>query len=123
MTVTKTILIADDDFFVRGQAKIALQGLMEVIEVDSGDLILDLYKKHKPTMVLLDIHMPKRDGKEVLAEILAHDPNAYVIMVSADAQAQNIQTTRFGGAKGFVAKPFTKDSLLKYVLACPALQG
>lgn len=123
MASPQTILIADDDFFMRGKAKIALQGLAELIEAESGDLVLDLYKKHRPALVLLDIHMPKRDGKEVLAEILAHDPNAYVIMVSADAQVQNIQTTRFSGAKGFVAKPFTKDSLLKYVLSCPALQG
>ena len=118
----KTILIADDDFFMREQAKLALTSIADTIEAESGDQVVELYKKHKPTAVLLDIHMPRQGGKEVLRDLLKHDPNAYIIMVSADAQTQNVQAAKFGGAKGFVAKPFTKAALLQYVMACPAFQ-
>lgn len=116
------ILIADDDFFMRGQAKLALQDLGEVIEAECGETALALYKEYKPTITLLDIHMPKRSGKEVLRDILKFDRNAYVIMFSADAIPENISQAKFAGAKGFIVKPFTKAGLLKYVLTCPALQ-
>ncbi len=116
------ILVADDDFFMRGQARIALQDIAEIIEAEYGEQALELYKKYTPTIVLLDIHMPKQDGKQILKNILEYDANAYVIMVSADAQMSNIQETKFAGAKGFIAKPFTKASILKYVLACSELQ-
>ncbi len=118
----KTIIIADDDFFMRTQAKIALESLADIIEVESGAMVLELYKQHKPELLLLDIHMPDQGGKDVLREILKHDPNAYVIMFSSDAQTQNVQQAKFAGAKGFVAKPFTKNNLLKYVKICPAFR-
>ena len=118
----KKILIADDDFFMRGQAKLALQGLGEVIEAESGDKAVEMYQQHKPNILLLDIHMPIQGGQEVLRKILKHDPNAYIVMFSSDAIEKNVQAAKFGGAKGFVAKPFTKSDLVKYVLACPAFQ-
>ncbi len=116
-----TILVADDDFYMRGLVKVALDGVGEIIEADSGEAVLDLYKKHSPAIVLLDIHMPKKGGKMVLEEILAHDPLAYVVMFSADAQMENVHGTTKNGAKGFIVKPFTKDKLLEYVLRCPSL--
>lgn len=119
----KKILVADDDFFMRAQAKIALQELGEVIEAESGDQAITLYKEHKPEVLLLDIHMPKQGGKDVLRDVLKFDPRAYVVMFSADANEQNVQQARFAGAKGFVAKPFTKQNLLKYVMACPAFNA
>jgi two-component system chemotaxis response regulator CheY len=118
-----TVIVADDDMFMRTQAKIALQEIAEVIEADNGATALELYKKHKPTVLLLDIHMPKQGGKDVLKDVLAFDPNAYVIMFSADAVEKNVVETKFSGARGFIAKPFTKAHLIKYVTSCPAMNS
>lgn len=117
-----TILVADDDFYMRNLVKLALADMLNVVEVDSGDKVLAAYKENQPSAVLLDIHMPKQGGKEVLKAILAFDPKAHVTMLSADSALDNVKHTHLGGAKGFIAKPFTKDTLLKYVLSCPALQ-
>ncbi len=116
----KKILIADDDFYMRELAKVALANTAEIVETEfGGDKVVELYKQHKPAMLLLDIHMPQMDGKSTLKKILAHDPNAYVIMLSSDSSVFNIKETNGMGAKGFVAKPFTKESLLKYVRRHP----
>lgn len=116
------VLVADDDFYVRSLVKVALGKLVEVVEAESGELVLPLYKQHKPALVFLDIHMPKRGGLDVLKDILAIDPNAHIAMLSADSVEENVKHTYGMGAKGFVAKPFTKDALLKYVSSCPSLQ-
>lgn len=114
------ILIADDDNFVRAQVKEALNGLADIIEAESGEEAIELYQAKKPQILILDIHLPKENGKVILQKILKEDPSAYVIMFSADSKLQNVKETNLNGAKGFVAKPFTKEALLKYVLSCPA---
>ncbi len=109
------VLVADDDFFMRAQVKLALENLVQVIEADSGEQVLELYKRFNPAVLLLDIHMPKMNGKLVLKDILNYDPTAYVIMLSADSQMSNVRETHAKGASGFITKPFTKEVVLKYV--------
>ncbi len=110
------ILIADDDFFMRSLVKTALEDIVKVVQIESGEQVLESYKQHNPAVLLLDIHMPDKSGKQILLDILEYDPNAYVIMLSADSQIQNVRETHIKGAKGFIAKPFNKDVLMKYIL-------
>lgn len=119
----RKILVADDDFYMRSIVKVGLSKVAEIIEATTGTEVLDLYKKHKPAMVILDIHLPGKSGHEVLKEILAFDPSAYICMLSADSVVENVRESQTVGAKGFIAKPFTKEILLRQVQRCPAFGG
>ncbi len=116
------VLVADDDMYMRMLVKKGLSGLADQAhEVVNGSEVMDAYKRYIPNILFLDIHMPGRNGQEVLADILAVDPAAYVIMLSSDSSVENVEFTVKKGAKGFLAKPFSKDRLLEYYYkACPA---
>ena len=66
----------------------------------------DLYKQLKPDLVLLDITMPNKDGRDCLDDILKFDPEAKVMILSAVGNPEIIQQCRRLGAKAYVQKPF-----------------
>lgn len=106
------LLIVDDekglceylkDFFVpRGY---------EVLTAQDGESTLDLVKKQKPELVLLDINMPKTSGLEVLRQIKQLNSSIKVIMVTVSDDEDTRQKATELGANGFVKKPFTIDYL------------
>jgi two-component system, chemotaxis family, chemotaxis protein CheY len=65
---------------------------------------LQLYKDTKPDLMLLDITMPNRDGRECLEDIMKFDPAAKVVMVSALKKDALTEECIAMGAKGFVSK-------------------
>lgn len=80
------------------------------------------YYESAPDVVFLDINLPDGDGRELLEEIMAHNPNAYVVMFSGEDKMDNISKTLDNGAQGFVAKPFNKQKLMHYIQHCPSVQ-
>ena len=121
LRVENVILIADDDMYMRTLVKKGLNPRYDIHEVIHGSEIVAAYKKYVPDILFLDIHMPGKDGMENLEAILSFDPQAYVIMLSSDSSPENVMKTVKGGAKGFLAKPFSKDRLSEYVDKCPTL--
>jgi PAS domain S-box-containing protein len=80
--------------------------LLTATDAGSG---LAMLRRHRPDLVLLDLHLPDRHGAEVLAEI-RDDPDLAirmtpVVVVTADLSAGTEQRLRDGGANGFVPKP------------------
>lgn len=76
-------------------------------------------------LVLLDIKMPKRDGLEVLKEIMGHTPPPRVLMLTAYHSVELAQRATQYGALDYVPKPFTRDQLRQAVeraLQLPAWQ-
>lgn len=107
-----TILIADDAAFMRMRSSQLVKELgHEVLEANDGAEAVDLYKKHKPDAVLMDITMPVMDGMEALKIILELDPEAKIAMVTAMGQQQVIMEAIKMGAKDFVVKPFDADRI------------
>ncbi len=115
------VLIADDDMYMRTLLKKGFNEKFTVHEVIHGSEIVSAYKKYNPDILFLDIHMPGKDGMENLASLLALDPDAYIVMLSSDSSIENVTKTVKNGAKGFMAKPFSKDKLLEYVEKCPTI--
>lgn len=69
---------------------------------------LATYQKLKPDLVTLDLSLGEGvDGLKVLREILAIDPKAKVVIVSANIQKNTRELLLKAGAKGFLTKPFT----------------
>ncbi len=113
------ILVADDDMYMRVLVKKGIDTLATVYEVSDGKDIIAAYEKYAPDILFLDIHMPNMEGTVALQNILARDPKAYIIMLSADSSLENVAFTTQHGAKGFLTKPFTKDKLMDYIKKCP----
>ncbi|MDE2029194.1 MAG: response regulator [Alphaproteobacteria bacterium] len=117
----KVVLVADDDMYMRMLIKKGVPQHISVQEVADGNEVVPAYEKCAPDILLLDIHMPGMEGTDALRDILRVDPDAYVIMLSADSSRENVERTTRQGAKGFLAKPFTKEKLREYIQECPTL--
>lgn len=101
----KTVLIVDDEEVIRSFFARTLTGY-RVLTAVSGDEALNVVKKDKPDLVLLDIRMPGIDGIETLRRIKEIDSNITVIMLSAHGNLQtNLEAARLG-AYTSLAKPF-----------------
>ncbi len=111
----KRVLVVDDAAFMRLSIKNMLQGTdYEVVgEAENGKEGIEKYLLLKPDLVTMDITMPILTGLEALKGILAIDPNAKVVMLSAMGQEQMVKESIMGGAKSFIVKPFQKDVLIK----------
>ena len=123
------ILMADDDADDRMLAKEALEEsrvLNDLRFVEDGEELMDyLYKRGKfsdaerPGLILLDLNMPKKDGREALREIKA-DPDLrripIVVMTTSKAE-EDIYRSYDLGASSFITKPVTFERLLELMKA------
>ncbi len=83
------VLVVDDDEKIARMIAIRLrrQGFNPVTRYNGRDGIRWAVENN-PVLVLLDVRLPDISGVEVLREILKHDKNTYVIMISAHADIQ-----------------------------------
>ena len=84
-TGTETILICEDDLQVRGLMKEILEKAgYEIIEAEDGEDSIRIFNQHKDRLhlLILDVVMPKKNGKEVYDEIKKAKPDIKVVFVS-----------------------------------------
>lgn len=112
------LLIVEDDLFIRKTFRKVLEYFGEIVEVERGDEALEAYKKHNPDAVILDIHLPGKDGLQLLDEIMDVDMDAYVIISSSDSVSETVLEAVERGAVGFLSKPPQKDKVIKYLNTC-----
>ena len=111
------VLVVDDAAFMRKLLSDALvSGGHEVVgEAGNGNEAVARYQELKPDLTTLDITMPEKDGLAALAEIMAIDPAAKVVMCSALGQESKVLEAVKLGAKDFVVKPFQPPRVLEAV--------
>jgi PAS domain S-box-containing protein len=85
-----------------------------IVHAMQARLGLDLALRHSPDLVLLDLHLPDRDGDWVLRELGAPFPDLPVILLTADALAAQADWTSRGAA-AVLTKPIDVPSLLEVV--------
>jgi two-component system chemotaxis response regulator CheY len=109
--------VVDDAAFMRKLLSETLtSGGHEVVgEAGDGDEAVGLWQDLRPDLTTLDIKMPKKDGLSALADIMAVDPSAKVIMCSALGQEAKIRAAVRLGARDFVVKPFQAQRVLEAV--------
>jgi two-component system, chemotaxis family, chemotaxis protein CheY len=109
----KTLLVADDAAIVREKIKEAARdGGWEIVgEASNGKEAIERFAALRPTAMTLDLVMPEYDGIYALREILAADPNAKIIVVSALGQKNVLRDAFKLGAADFVVKPFDRHTL------------
>jgi two-component system chemotaxis response regulator CheY len=111
------ILVVDDAAFMRKMVGDALaDGGHEVVgEAGDGVEAIAQFQALRPDLVTLDITMPGKDGLAALADIMAADPSAKVVMCSALGQESKVLDAIKLGAKDFVVKPFQPDRVVDAV--------
>src|SRR6266516_1180810 len=109
------MLIADDHMTVlAGLASIIgmQRDMIVVAEAADGRQAVDLWRKHRPDVTLLDLRMPKLDGVGVIDEIRKEDTSARIIMLTTYDTDHEIYRAIKAGAKGYVLKDARREELL-----------
>lgn len=109
------VLLIDDSTLSRNILKRALGEGHEFIEANEGMRGLELYFIEKPDLVFLDLTMPGTNGLEILQQLRAVDPNARIIIGTADIQDFSRQKAELYGAAAYLNKPFTAESVQQAV--------
>lgn len=98
---------------------LALSGSVNVVgEADDGSQALDLIKKHRPDVALLDFRMPGMDGAQVAAAVRSNELPTRVLLLSAHDESAIVYQALQQGAAGFLLKDSTRTEIVKAVLDC-----
>ena len=113
-----TVLIADDEPSLRllVSATIASDEY-EVVEAVDGDEAWKLIRRHRPSVVLLDVQMPGRTGLD-LTRAIREDPEltrTCVVLLTSKAQQADVEAGLAAGADRYLTKPFSPLELLRVV--------
>lgn len=111
------ILVVDDSSFARNRLKLIFEGAGHTVvgSAANGEQALSLFDELQPDIVTLDYLMAGKNGMEVLEDIIGHNPDARVIMVSGSATKEIEGKFLSAGAKFFIEKFNDKEQYLKAV--------
>ena len=112
----KTVLIIDDSEFMRGLIKSILNrnGFRVVGEAENGKIGVEKYKQLRPDIVTSDVIMDETCGLTALEQIMEHNPNAKVIVISSMmGQKWYADEAKLKGAKAILTKPIDAFSLIE----------
>jgi len=103
----RSVIIVDDSNFLAKQIAdfFATQLGFEIAGIGKdGNEAVELYRKHKPDLLTMDLTMPNKDGRTAINEILAEFPDAKIMVISA-VKGNTVLECLNRGAKGYVEKP------------------
>ncbi len=116
---TFEVLIVDDQAPFRSAARSLVElidGWRVVGEVGSGEDAIRVAKDTRPSLVLMDIHLPGTSGIEATRRIVAADPGIAVVLLSTYAADDLPEDARTCGAAGYIGKADLTPRLLRALL-------
>jgi len=117
-----TVLYAEDEYGIRDTVCDVLELYVNnVITACDGQEALELYKQYKPSILLLDICMPQKDGLEVLKIIRETDLATPVIIMTAHTEKEYLMNAVELYITKYLVKPFDKNALVDALNACVEL--
>ena len=111
----KVLVVDDEPFILRSLSFVLRKDDYEVFEARNGEEALNLIRRERPSLVFLDVMMPKMNGFEVTAEIKA-DPDlaaTKIILLTARGQDADRETGEAAGADDYMTKPFSPTKVLE----------
>jgi len=110
----KRVLIVDDEPTVRRVVRKMLAKDYIVLEAEDGVEAVDVVRREKPDVVLMDVVMPKMDGVGACHLIKSDSDTSVVpvIMLSARVQELDQEYVKDVGADGYIVKPFGSQELM-----------
>ena len=123
MSTSLRILVVDDSLSMRIIARTIVTSLgHEVVgDAEDGKVALKKYLQLKPDVVLLDLVMPRFDGKKTLKKLREVDPNANIIICSSLGSEGDIEFCLREGAKFYLQKPYEVEGIKNALASLPAL--
>ena len=115
---TIKILIADDHQLLVDGLRALINGIpgFEVVaEASNGEQVLDVVKKQKTDVVLMDINMPVLDGIETTKKLSSDFPEVKVLALTMHNEKGMITKMLESGAKGYVLKNTSKEELVEAI--------
>jgi two-component system chemotaxis response regulator CheY len=111
------VIVVDDETHVRTLIKAVVSSMnCDIVgEAGNGRDAVALFGKLKPHMMLLDINMPLRSGKQALADIKEKYPNAFIIMLTSLTDRETIEDCIELGASGFIRKDLPIDEMREVI--------
>lgn len=114
-----TVLYAEDENGIRETVTEVLELYVNrVITASNGKEALEYYNLYKPSILLLDICMPFKDGLEVLTQIRKTDLSTPVIIMTAHTEQNYLINAVELYITKYLVKPFNKDSLVNALNEC-----
>lgn len=104
---TRTVLLAEDDRFLRRAAEVTLkQRGFTVLLASDGQEALDMAREHQPDLLLLDLLMPRKTGMEVLSELRAEPRtrDLRVLILSNSSKELEMKSAKSLGVAGYWIK-------------------
>ena len=101
-----TVLICDDEPSLRELIRVSLDGPYEFAEADDGEESLEIARRIRPDVVILDMMMPRLNGLEVLAEIRQDEALSGTAVIVLTAQPATRDEALRQGADRVMVKPF-----------------
>lgn len=109
------VLIVDDFSTMRRIVRNILRqiGLNNVVEADDGTTAWDVLNREKIDFIVSDWNMPKMTGIELLRKVRGSEQFAEIpfLMVTAEAQQENIIEAVQAKVSNYIVKPFTADTM------------
>src|SRR5689334_21492555 len=114
---TPTILVVDDEPQIRRVMRTTLSSNgYTVLEARSGEEALDLLRKERPELVLLDVNMPGKSGLDTCREIRDQSDGAVIMLTVRNTERDKVLALE-AGADDYVVKPFGMVDLLAQIRA------
>ena len=106
------VLIADNESIIRMDLKELLEeaGHEVVAEAVDGLKAVELTRKHKPDLVIMDIKMPEMDGIAA-AKIISNEKLAPVLLLTAYSQKEIVEKAKDSGVLAYLVKPVKESNL------------
>jgi DNA-binding NarL/FixJ family response regulator len=120
------VLLVDDHPVYRDGVRLNLDGWDEVEvvgEADDGDAAIDAAARLRPTVILMDLQMPRRSGVEATRAIVARDPNVAVVVLTMFEEDELVAAAMRAGARGYLLKDAGREELRRAIAAAAGGQA
>lgn len=108
-----TVLYVEDEEMVRKSAVEYLERVAkEVLEAKDGKEAINLWREHKPDIIITDISMPRLNGIDMASYIRAHDKDVQIIIATAHSDTEYLLKAVELQLVKYIIKPITKEKLI-----------
>lgn len=112
------IMIVDDHQLVRIGMTVVInrqEDMKVVAEAEDGESALEVFRRFRPDIVLMDLRLPGQDGIEATAAIISEFPQARVLVISNCDGDEDIYQAMSAGASGYLFKSIVEDELISAI--------